>query len=111
MNRIALLSLVALSLVLSTGCGSEPPPDEDSVDTDGPTDTVSSAFVGVMRYGNCTPTEEAKLNAAVQVLVGITGTQYSSGAGYAAYQSCLSSARFVENGWWSGAQIANQIRM
>jgi hypothetical protein len=95
----------ALSLVFSAAwaaCGLE---DSDSIET------VSSPLVGDMRYGNCTPDEEEKLQDAVQILVQITGTRFSAGVKYPEYEACLASAFFVENGSWSGAQIAHLLRM
>jgi hypothetical protein len=73
--------------------------------------TTSEELVGVMQYGNCTTAEIAKLDSAVAILVDITGSQYASGPNYPAYEACLKSALFLENGAWSGAQIANQLRM
>lgn len=94
------------AVVLGGGC----------VEVDGELDgedlgTTTEELVGVMQYGNCTTAEIAKLESAVSMLVNITGGQYWSGPQYPAYESCLKSAIFVENNGWSGAQIANQLRM
>ena len=74
-------------------------------------DKTTSPLVGVVTYGNCTADEQAKLGAAVSLLVETTGTQFSGpGPEYARYESCLASASFVENGGWSGVQIAAALR-
>jgi hypothetical protein len=73
MKRIAFL---AVPLIFSAACGSSDIREEESAEK------VASPFVGVMSYGNCTPGEKTKLDAAVEVLIEITGTQFSPGAKY-----------------------------
>ena len=100
----SLLFTVSAFTIFAACADIEENPDAASVGT------ASSPLVGVMSFGYCTAAEITKLNAAVAVLVEITGTQYTAGFRYPAYEACLSSAAFVENGSWSGAQIANQLR-
>lgn len=95
--------LFVLLGVAGAACGPEPGLLEDQ---------GSSGLVGVMSYGNCTQAEQDKLNAAVQLLVQITGTQFSGpGSNYPFYEACLASAGLVENNGWTGVQIATQLRM
>lgn len=101
MKRISFLSAPVL---LTIACGSSSVPGEEA------TATAPAQFVGVMNYGNCTPNEKTKLDAAAQILVEITGTQFSAGAKYKDYEACLSSAALVEDRGFSGVQIADALR-